>query len=357
MEEQEHHRAARRTGWIIGGIFLLGLMIATVWMIPEAMRIRRARNQRLAEQRSGTEMALVRSSAGFRGFTMGANDGAEDERPLHDVKVSDYWIDRTEVTNEQFGRFVAATGYITTAEKMPTGAFVEALAPERRKPGSWCFRPQPSATAENPHTWMQWVPGANWREPEGPGSGNQTRANFPVVHVSYDDAAAFAQWAGKRLPTEAEWEFASRGAAEITRYPWGTEKNPGGRWPANTWQGEFPIKNDALDGFAGIAPVGSFAPNPYNLVDIAGNVAEWCSDWYAHNYYAELRPNPDRAAHRNPQGPEISIDPREPGVWKRVVRGGSWLSAGEEYRCAARDKAAPNFTSAWIGFRCVKNAE
>jgi formylglycine-generating enzyme len=355
--DQQTTRAARRTGWIIGGIFILGIVIAAVWLIPEALRIRRARDQRLSEQRAGTEMALIRSSAGFRGFTMGANDGADDERPLHDVKLSDYWMDRAEVTNEQFARFVAATRHVTTAERPPTGAFVEGLPPEEQQPGSWCFRPQPGAKIDQPRSWMRWIPGASWRQPDGAGSSLAGKERWPVVHVSYDDAVAYARWSGKRLPTEAEWEFAARGGIDLSRYPWGAERNPGGRWPANVWQGEFPAKDEALDGFAGLAPVGSFAANAYALQDLAGNVAEWCSDWYAHDYYAQLRPNTDRAAHRNPPGPEVSVDPKEPGVSKRVLRGGSWISAGTEFRCAARDKAAPSFTSQWIGFRCVKAGE
>jgi formylglycine-generating enzyme len=355
--DQQTTRAARRTGLIFAGIIILGFTIAAVWLIPEALRIRRARDQRLAEQRTGTDMTLVRSSAGFRGFTMGANDGADDERPLHDVKLSDYWIDRTEVTNEQFARFIAATRHVTTAERPPTGAFVEGLPPDEQQPGSWCFRPQPGATAEQPRSWMRWVAGANWRQPDGPGSTVDKKERLPVVHVSYDDAMAYARWAGKRLPTEAEWEFAARGGLEHASYPWGPERNPAGRWPANVWQGDFPRTDTALDGFAGLAPSASFAANGYQLHDMAGNVAEWCGDWYAHDYYAQLRPNTDRAAHRNPLGPDVSTDPSEPGVSKRVLRGGSWISAGTEYRCAARGKAAPSFTTQWIGFRCVKPAQ
>lgn len=351
--DQQTTRAARRTGLFLLGIFLLGLVITAIWMVPEARRIMRARDQRIAEQRAGTEMSLIRSSAGFRGFTMGANDGEEDERPLHDVKLRDYWIDRTEVTNEQFARFVAATGHVTTAEKPPTGAFVEALLPDLQKAGSWCFRRPEGQGAD----WKRWVPGASWRQPDGPGSSVAGKEKMPVVHVSHDDAAAYAKWAGKRLPTEAEWEFAARGGVDFVAYPWGPERNPGGRWPANVWQGDFPLRDEAMDGFAGAAPVSSFAANGHNLHDLAGNVAEWCSDWYAHDYYAQLRPDPNRAAHRDPQGPEVSTDPREPGVSKRVLRGGSWISAATEYRCAARDKAAPSFTSQWVGFRCVKAAE
>jgi formylglycine-generating enzyme required for sulfatase activity len=356
MDEQTSY-AARRTGLILAGIFLLGIAIAAIWLVPEALRVRRARDQRLAEQRAGADMILIRSSAGFRGFTMGANDGAPDEQPLHDVKVSDYWIDRAEVSNEQFAHFVKATGYLTTAEKPPTGAFVESLAPDEQQAGSWCFRPQSDAAAATPRSWMRSVPGANWRSPEGPGSSIAGREKYPVVHVSYDDALAYAAWAKKRLPTEAEWEFAARGGIEHASYPWGAERSPGGRWPANVWQGDFPLEDTALDGFAGLAPAGSFAPNGYGLQDMPGNVAEWCSDWYAQDYYGQLRPNPDRSAHRNPAGPEVSTDPAEPGVSKRVVRGGSWISAKDEFRCAARGKAAPSFTAQWIGFRCVKPAE
>ena len=350
--DQQTSRAAKRTGLIMGGIFLAGLAIAAVWLIPEGLRIRRDRDQRLSQQKEGSDMSLVRSSAGFRGFTMGANDGEEDEKPLHDVKLNDFWMDRTEVTNEQFARFVAATNYVTAAEKPPTAAFVESFAPDQQKAGSWCFRVGKDGAGNT--TWMQWVPGANWRQPDGPGTDWKGREKNPVVHISHADAEAYAKWAGKRLPTEAEWEFAARGGVDYTRYPWGPEKSPGGRWPANVWQGEFPAKDEALDGFAGLAPTGSFSPNNFDLRDLAGNVAEWCSDWYAHDAYAQLRPVPDRSAHRNPAGPEVSTDPTAPGVWKKVVRGGSWISANTEFRCAARDKAAPTFTSQWIGFRCVK---
>src|SRR4051812_35588914 len=187
-------RAARRTALIMGGIFLLGLVIAAVWLIPEGLRIRRDRDERLAQQREGSDMELIRSSTGFRGFTIGANDGEEDERPLHDVKVADFWLDRLEVTNEQFAKFVAATRYVTTAEKPPTGAFVEMLAPDQQRPGSWCFRPQPGATAGDAKSWMRWVPGANWRQPDGPGTSGAGKEKFPVVHVSHDDATAYAKW-------------------------------------------------------------------------------------------------------------------------------------------------------------------
>ncbi len=345
-EDLQTARSARRIGWIFAAVIFAAVALVAMWMLPEALRIKRSRDQRTAAALTGTEMALVASES-FRGFTMGANDGEPDERPLHDVKVSTFWMDRTEVTNAQFGRFVKATGYVTTAERPPDG----------RLPGSWCVRIPPDAKADVRRPWAKWVPAASWLHPDGPGSGIEGRENFPVVHVSHDDAIAYAKWAGKRLPTESEWEYAVRGGNELTRYPWGPERSPSGRWPANVWQGIFPEKDEALDGFAGLAPTGSFAANAYDLQDLAGNVAEWCADWYMHDAYAQLRPVTDRAAHKNPQGPEVSADPAEPGVWKRVVRGGSWISAGTEYRCAARGKEAPQFTAQWIGFRCVKDQE
>ncbi len=319
----------KRTGLILVGIIVSMVAITAAWMIPEARRILKDRNLRLAEQATGTDMA--RLPAG--GVTMGSNDGPPEEQPLHDIKISEVWMDRTEVTNEQFARFVKATNHITTAEGS--------------RNGSWTFTPA--------EPWKTWTPGATWRSPEGPGSTLDGRDKHPVVHVSHDDATAFAKWNGKRLPTEAEWEFAARSAALMTKYPWGLEASPGGRLPANTWQGAFPATNDAGDGFLRTAPVGSFAANTYGLNDLAGNVAEWCSDWFAQSYYAELRPDPNRAAHRNPKGPDTSSDPTAPGVWKRVLRGGSWLSTASDFRVSARARETPDFTAAWVGFRCVRD--
>ena len=325
----------KRTGLIFVGILVAMILITTAWMIPEARRIMKERTVRSAEQATGTDM--VRLPAG--GVTMGSNDGPPEEQPLHDIKIGEVWMDRTEVTNAQFGRFVTATNHITTAE-----------TPRDGKPaGSWVL-----SSAE---PWKTWMPGANWRTPEGPGSTLAGRDSHPVVHISHNDATVFAKWTGKRLPTEAEWEFAARSAALITKYPWGTEPAPGGRHPANTWQGTFPTTNDASDGFTRTAPVGSFAANTYGLNDLAGNVAEWCSDWFSHTYYAELRPDPDRAAHRNPKGPDTSSDPAEPGVWKRVIRGGSWISTAADYRVSARGRETPDFTAAWVGFRCVRDVK
>lgn len=346
----EPSKSVIRRNIIIALVLVLGMTTGVlVWMIPEALRIRRERDQRLAGRAMGSDMVRVAGGS----FSMGANDGEADERPLHDVRVGDFWIDRTEVTNAEFERFARATRYVTTAEKPPLAA--GNLPPEQRVAGSWCFRPQAGGNPADRRTWAQWVPGANWRQPDGPGSTIQGLEKHPVVHVSFDDATAYCKWAGKRLPTEAEWEYAARGGIVLGVYPWGRESAPGGRWLANGWQGEFPGKNGRLDGVDLLAPVASFPSNGFGLHDTAGNVAEWCADWYSAAYYAELKPNPDRAAHRNPTGPDTSLDPAEPGVWKRVVRGGSYLSLDRGLRVAARGKEEPQFSAQWLGFRAVRD--
>jgi len=350
--QAETARAARRTGFIFAAIVVAALSMVLAWLVPEALRIARDRDTRVNEVMAGSDMVRVAGGT----FTMGANDGAADERPLHDVRVNPYRMDRTEVTNAEFARFVKATGHITTAELSPQ-AMPGRLPGAQTQPGSWCFRPSVDSKAEDRRTWITFVPGANWRHPAGPGSEIEGREKFPVVHVSHDDATAYCKWARKRLPTEAEWECAARGGVNLTRYPWGNEIHPGGRRVANFWQGNFPMKNDAPDGFAGIAPVSTFPANGNGLHDIAGNVAEWCADWYKHDYYAELRPDPNFAAHRNPCGPDVSIDPKEPGVWKRVVRGGSYLSGADGCRVSARACEAPMFSADWLGFRCVRDAQ
>jgi len=335
----ETARLARRTGLIVAAIILGAVALTLAWLVPEGLRIARNRDTRLRDSAAGSDMVRVSGAS----FTMGANDGAADEQPLHDVRVSEFWMDRNEVTNEEFARFVKATAYITTVEKSAAG--------------SWCFRPEAGAEAGRRRTWMALIPGANWLQPRGQESMADGWEKRPVVHVSHDDANAYCKWAHKRLPTEAEWECAARGGQMLTRYPWGNGIGDGGPWQANLWQGKFPEKDDAPDGFAGPAPVGSFPPNGFGFRDLAGNVAEWCADWYQHDYYAQLRPDPIRAAHRNPKGPDSSVDPGEPGVSKRVVRGGSWLSDAVECRVSARGREAPDFTAEWIGFRCVKDVQ
>lgn len=346
-------RAARRTGFIFLGIIVASVTMVLVWLVPEMKRIAGDRETKSREARAGSDMVRVAGGA----FTMGANDGAQDEQPLHDVRVKPFWMDRTEVTNAEFERFTKATGYLTTAELSPQGVLAGNLAMEQRKPGSWCFKPGPDAKAAERRTWIAFIPGANWRRPHGPESDIAGREKFPVVHVSHDDAVAYCKWAHKRLPTEAEWECAARGGMILTRYPWGNEIADGGTWRANSWQGNFPVKDDALDGFAGLAPVAHFPPNGSGLHDLAGNVAEWCADWYDRDYYAQLRPDPNRASHHDPKGPDTGTDPNEPGVSKRVVRGGSFLSGPDECRVSARGKEAPGFSAEWLGFRCVKDAQ
>lgn len=282
---------------------------------------------------------------------MGSELGQSDERPEHEVTVHGFWMDQTEVTNEQFARFVRETGYVTTAERQPDSADFPGAPPESLVPGAIVFAPPPGdVPLENHFVWWRYEAGANWRHPEGPGSGIDGRKNHPVVQVSWDDAVACCQWAGKRLPTEAEWEFAARGGLERQAYVWGNERLPSGIWQANIWQGEFPNENALSDGFRGTAPVASFQPNGYGLYDMAGNVWEWCADWYRPDYYAQSPKD-------NPRGPDTSYDPNEPGVRKRVQRGGSYLCSDTYcvgYRPSARMKCSPDTGLSHSGFRCVR---
>lgn len=290
-----------------------------------------------------------------RGDLCGGTEAMEDARPVHRVQVDGFWMDRTEVTNADFARFVAATNYVTVAERPLRAADYPGVPAEKLVPGSIVFTPPNHAVPLNSYfQWWSWVPGANWRHPEGPASDLKGRERFPVVHIAYEDAEAYAKWAGKRLPTEAEWEFAARGGLSGELYAWGRELNPDGKKMANIWEGEFPYKNTAADGYAGIAPVGVFPPNGYGLYDVAGNVWEWCQDWYAPNTYAKAP-----ALSKNPTGPTQaeSFDPAEAGVAKRVMRGGSFLCTDQyctRYMVGSRGKGAPDTGSNHAGFRCVR---
>ena len=281
----------------------------------------------------------------------------KDCLPIHAVQLDGFWIDRTEVTNAQFGKFVAATGYVTVAERKPTREEFPTAPPENLVAGSVVFTPTDRPVPlDNYFQWWTYVHGADWRHPTGPGSSIEGRDNYPVVQVAYEDAAAYAKWAGKRLPTEAEWEYAARGGLAQKRYAWGDDLKPGDKWMANIWEGRFPVKDTAEDGFAGLAPVAQFPPNGYGLYDVAGNVWEWTSDWYRPDYYAQLA---QAGIARNPQGPASSFDPAEPGEKKRVLRGGSFLCTDQyctRYMVGTRGKGEVSSGSNHLGFRCVQPA-
>jgi formylglycine-generating enzyme len=300
-------------------------------------------------------------------FSMGSDASGEalcslpgvtrDAQPIHRVYVDGFWMDKTEVTNEEFEKFAKATGYITVAERTPTTAEFPGAPPENLVAGSVVFTPPDHAVALNNHyQWWSYVKGANWRHPLGPGSDLKGKEKNPVVHIAYDDAVAYAKWSGKRLPTEAEWEFAARGGLDGKLYPWGDELKPNGKWMANIYEGHFPNQDAGEDGFAGIAPVAQFPANGYGLYDMAGNVWEWCSDWYRADYYTQLA----RAGGvtRNPQGPETPFDPAEPAERKRVHRGGSFLCTDQyctRYMVGTRGKGEVSTGSNHLGFRCVRS--
>jgi formylglycine-generating enzyme required for sulfatase activity len=284
-------------------------------------------------------------------FSMGSSFAAfDDARPIHIVQVSGFFMDATPVTNDQFEQFVKETGYITTAEKKPTPEELPGVPPDKLVAGSLVFVPPAKPVSlDDVSAWWQYAPGANWRHPEGPGSDLKGREKHPVVQVSWFDAEAYAKWAGKRLPTEAEWEYAARGGVDQEPFVWGKEFRPGGKFMANTFQGSFPDRNTNSDGWARTSPVKSFPPNKYGLYDMAGNVWQWCSDWYRPDYY-------EHSSASDPRGPEDSFDPAEPGQPKRVQRGGSFLCSDQycsRYMPGGRGKGAPDTGASHVGFRCV----
>ena len=284
-------------------------------------------------------------------FLMGA-DEFPDARPVHSVTVKGFWMDEHEVTNAEFSRFVLATNYVTVAERPLNPADYPGVPAEQLVPGSAVFTPPAQKVSlANPLQWWEYVKGASWNHPNGPKSNLVGHEHEPVIHVSYEDAAAYARWAGKRLPTEAEWEFAAQGGKGNRTYYWGNELKPAGKWIANIYQGDFPAKNTTEDDFAGAAPVKSFPANPYGLYDMDGNVWEWCQDLYRPDYYS-------KSPKSDPKGPADSYDPEEPGAVKRVQRGGSFLCSDQyciRYKAGSRGKGEISSGSNNLGFRCVRD--
>ena len=299
-------------------------------------------------------------------FQMGGDNpqASADEYPKHEVKVNGFWMDVTEVTNAQFRKFTAATGYITTAEQKPDWEELKKQAPPGTpKPhdsvlvaASLVFKPTENPVRLNDYSqWWLWKTGADWKHPHGPESNIDGKDDYPVVHVSYFDALAYCKWAGKRLPTEAEWELAARGGLKNKIYPWGDEHISSGKAKANSWQGDFPYRNTLADSFFYASPVKSFPANGFGLYDMAGNVWEWCADYYDSNYYTTIN---HPGGIDNPKGSAKSYDPDEPYAVKHVIRGGSFLchdSYCSGYRVARRMKTTEDSSMEHLGFRCVKD--
>lgn len=289
-------------------------------------------------------------------FLMGSDRHYPEEAPAHLVTVDSFWIDRHPVTNREFARFIRATGYATTAERAPNPNDYPGARPELLVPASTVFvSPLHPVDLSNHYNWWTYVPGADWRHPQGPDSSIRKMPDHPVVHVAWEDVQAYAQWSGKVVPTEAEWEFAARGGLHGAEFAWGTELTPGGQWMANTWQGEFPIENTGQDGYEGTSPVGSFPPNGYGLYDMIGNVWEWTGDWYqAHGEMTHAC-----CTLSNPRGGdrEKSRDPNDPiGVPRKAMKGGSHLCAPNycrRYRPAARMSQPIDTSTSHLGFRLI----
>lgn len=311
---------------------------------------------------SHLEAGMVRIPGGS--FLMGSDRHYPDEGPSHRVKVSPFRIARTAVTNAQFARFVAQTGYVTVAERPLDPAMYPGAMPELLVPGSLVFtRPPQRVDLRNIGTWWSYMPGADWRHPLGPGSSLAGLDDHPVVQVAHEDAEAYAAWAGLALPTEAEWEFAARGGLDGAEFVWGDELTPGGQHMANTWQGEFPWQNLRTDGYERTAPVTAYKPNGYGLYQIAGNVWEWTADWYR-SRHASAQPGKPCCIPQNPRGGDMSesYDSREPEsrIPRKVIKGGSYLCAPnycQRYRPAARYPQPVDTATCHVGFRCVKRED
>lgn len=292
-------------------------------------------------------------------YWMGSDDHYSEERPAHRVSVDGFWMDARPVTVAQFRRFVKATGYRTTAEQQPAAADFPDADPALLVPGSMVFTPPNGPVPlDDYRRWWSYVPQSNWRQPEGPGSNVGERNRHPVTHVSYHDAHAYAEWAGKALPTEAEWEFAARGGLDRATYVWGDEREPHGRPGGNVWQGLFPWENLMDDGYAGTSPVGRFRSNGYGLFDMAGNVWEWTDDFHTRSHAdsgKNLTPASNCCVPRNPVQEATEVEPHP----RRTVKGGSHLCSPnycDRYRPAARQGHTEDASTGHIGFRCIVRA-
>lgn len=337
--------------WIVVAAVFLGLGLAALgyFLSPDSDSI-------ALDLADDTPPKMVRIPGGT--FVMGRNDGPEDEQPPHEVTIAPFEMDETEVTNSQFAAFVRATGYETVAEQKPDPKKYPDAPKEKLVPGSAVFFPCDasfdSRTWATPYPpWWRYVPQACWRRPDGKESNLKGKGNYPATHICWDDAMAYAKWAGKRLPTEAEWEFAARGGLERKTFCWGDDKNgEAGKWYANAYQGKFPKEDQGSDGYKGVAPVKQFPANGYGLYDMSGNVWEWCSDWYDPGYYTASPKD-------NPKGPAMGQVFDGNGT-QRVRRGGSFLcddSYCKRYLPSARDKNPPDSAANHTGFRCVKDAK
>ena len=323
------------------------LCIGAACKVPSrAMTLRTAAVSGVGREQSTADMVAIKGGS----FQMGST-AFPDAKPVHAVTVNTFWMDAHEVTNAQFAAFVKATGYVTVAERPLNPADYPGVPADKLVPGSAVFTPpaQP-VSLNNPLQWWQYVPGANWRHPQGPRTSIVGKGNEPVVQVCYEDAAAYAKWAGKRLPTEAEWEFAARAGRQQATFYWGNDLKPRGKWVANIFQGTFPTKNTLEDGFKTVAPVKTYPANSNGLYDMDGNVWEWCSDLYRPDYYR-------KSPAVNPKGPKDSYDPEEPGAVKHVQRGGSFLCSDQyctRYKAGSRGKGETTSASNNLGFRCVR---
>lgn len=346
---------------------LLSLVVVGVFCVASSSVAQNSNTEQLCDAYKGVPIGkgnttgMVRIKGGT--FMMGNDKGHKDsatgnyepfteEKYEHEVTLDDFWIDQHEVTNAQFTKFVKETGYVTVVERKPKKEWFPPGFPEDQMiAGSAVFiPPKQVSNLNNMMQWWQFVEGANWKQPQGPGSSIKDKMNHPVVHITHEDALAYAKWLGRDVPTEAQWEYAARGGLNKQTYSWGKYYQPGGKWMANTWQGSFPGKNTKKDGYAGTAPVGCYPANGYGLFDMAGNVWEIVNDNYQRGH--------PRKKTKNPTGPATSFDPRDPGIAKHVIKGGSYLCTPMycmRYRPAARQGQDYTLSTSHIGFRTVLN--